>query len=236
MTGKQFITLFVFCAALMTFALPAGAEVRLVDTGRVLSAHGFKDGRFDPGADPIAIIDVKSHQNFGSIEKTASFLDTAEEFITAAYYSPIQVPASARAAIDRELPRGKEGALRLGSMWLRKTAEHPENKAGYRKALDLIASKSSVTMNEINTYYAGAIEKEILAKGRSRLGRFYSYNELKNTVLRPVVEYYINPTEENLRRMAVAANSSKNIYDYILFVGDLNSDLGAKVNALTNKL
>jgi len=89
---------------------------------------------------------------FGRIEGAIN-IDTPEEFITAAYYSPVEISASARAAINRELPQGREGALRLGAMWLKKSAELPQNAGAYQRALSMIMQRSGVSAQEIRDYY-----------------------------------------------------------------------------------
>jgi hypothetical protein len=172
-----------------------------MNVNNVLRYSGFRNGIFNAGADPVGMLDVNAHQSFGSVEGTNGFVDTPEEFITAAYYSPVEVSAGARAAINRELPQGREGALRLGAMWLKKGAELPHNAAAYQRALGMIMQRSGVSAQEIRDYYVRTMTETIHAAGQRFLGRYYTREQLVNTVCRPIVEYYSNPTTSNYTRL-----------------------------------
>lgn len=204
-------------------------EVRLMDMNNILRNYGFKEGCF--------YLDINTPDNklpfivraqFGAIEKDAC-IDTAEEFVTAAYYSPISISPKAQAAIDKELPKDSEGAKRLGAMWMRKIAEYPENSANYNKAIDLICSKSNVTRTEITAYYAIAIEKLIFETGKKHLGGLYSQKELKDGGLKPIVDYYLNPTEDNLNKIALTAKESRDRKKYFDVLVNLNEPLSTRV-------
>lgn len=210
------------------------AEVRLMNMGNIFTAYGMP-GHFVRGHSAIRSIDVKTQLTIGKIEGAIN-IDTPEEFITAAYYSPIQISSKAQTAINRELPQNKEGALRLGSMWMRKIAENPENKANYYKAIDIICQKSNVTRAEINSHYAVSIEQEIFNTGKRHLGGLYSNEELRNGTLRPIINYYLDPTEANLKMIAVVADQSRNTEKYVDAVRTLSPDLSAKVTSALLRL
>jgi len=199
----------------------------------ILKNYSFTSGKFDK-FEAMAFtpeMDSKIRTNVGSIEGNAN-IDTPEEFITAAYYSPIQISSKAQTAIDKELPKGKEGAFRLASMWLRKSAENPANKPGYMNALNIIMTRSNISIDEITNYYAKSIEKEIMAKGQKTMGRLYSKDELKNSVLKPLIDYYLNPTDANLNMIAMTAYKSKNTGKYFDTIRELSLDLSYKVSML----
>ncbi len=225
--------LYAAACVLLAASSATGSEVRLMDTSSILRNYGFANGRFDI-YEAMAItpeMDSRVRTSFGAIEGKAN-IDSAEEFISAAYYSSIQISTRAQSAIKKELPQGKEGALRLASMWLRKRAEHPENRSGYMSALNIIMNRSRISMNEITDYYAASIEKEIVAKGKRRLGDRYSERELKNTVLRPIINYYVNPTDENLKNISRFGHNFRYEMDFYLTLGDLNQNVRIKAEGM----
>ncbi len=188
--------------AVLHAAMP---EVRLMNVNNVLSAYGMTQG-FVRGSPIIRNIPFSRMVEFGPIENNPS-IDTPEEFITAAFYSPIEVSASARAAINRELPQGREGALRLGAMWLKKSAEMPQNAGAYQRALSMIMQRSGVSEREIREYYVRIMTDTINAAGQRYLGRYYTREQLVNTICRPLVEYYSNPTTSNYNTLVQTGGS-----------------------------
>ena len=188
---KIIITILCICLA----DIPLMAEIRLMNTTNVLKNYGFKDGEFRLGEDPIYKLPFKARVEYGKIEEEAS-VDTQEEFLTAAYYSPIKIEYKAQAAIDKELPKGREGALRLGAMWLIKLAEKPENGLQYKKAIDMICAQSNVTRAEIDKYYAEAIRKKIYETPINSPVTKDEANQARELLL----TYTLTPTEKNIRQ------------------------------------
>jgi len=223
--------LMIFCAGIYQQHLQArGSDVRLLDVNRILKSYGFKGGEISFASNsPVHKLDFLSQMTYGAIEETGA-IDTAEEFITAVYYSPIELSASAKKSILAELPEGKTGALRLAAMWLKKRAE--EDGTGYIKAIEIIKEKSGITESEINTFFAAAIEKEVMKQGKVYLGKYYSGDKLKDAV-RPLVEYYINPTKENLEKLDDAHSSVKSPSAYIDLIREVG---GLGGNSLTTKV
>lgn len=43
--------------------------------------------------------------------------------------------------------------MRLGAMWLKKSAELPQNAGAYQRALSMIMQRSGVSAQEIRDYY-----------------------------------------------------------------------------------
>jgi len=100
-----------------------------------------------------------------------------------------------------EIPAGKPGALKIASMWLFKTAEYPENKESYNKAINFIIKNSGVTKSEINEYYTIAIKKKIdETPFEPYEGASLSSME-KDEVRKLFVAYMLNPTEANRRKI-----------------------------------
>jgi len=203
-----------------------------MNISNILNNYGFKGGSFTKAAGIVTDLELEDVTNSSNIEGNKNLIDTPEEFITAAYYSPIQISSKAQTAIDKELPKGKEGAFRLASMWLRKSAENPANKAGYMNALNIIMTRSNISIDEITDYYAKSIEKEIMAKGQKTMGGLYSKDELKNSVLKPLLDYYLNPTDANLNMVAMTANKTKDAAKYVDIIIALSPELAHKVTLL----
>lgn len=213
-------------------------ETRLVNVSNVLSYYGFKGGKFSISGDSVvdklpAVDQIK----FGKIEGVKC-IDTPEEFITAAYYSQIEVPKSARTKIEKELPRSKEGALRLASMWMKKAAIFPENAAAYSKAIEIIKQKSNVTDTEIRAYYAAAIEKEVLLLGKKYLGKWYKTEEERRALLQPIIDYMLHPTNDGLRKINAfhrsLTNDRNKYFGYTKIIDELDKGLGDKVFYIEN--
>jgi len=226
-----FTLLFVVIIILAPDAAQSGSmsDVRLMDVNKILKSYGFKGGVYNSGDTVNCRFNLLTQAAYGKIEEGAS-IDTAEEFITAVYYSPIELSASAKKSILAELPEDKTGALRVAAMWMKKRAE--EFDSGYIKAIEIIKEKSGITESEINTFFAAAIEKEVMKQGKVYLGKYYSGEKLKDAV-RPLVEYYINPTKENLEKLADAKSSTINPAAFMLVVRTIGGDnLAAEVNLI----
>ena len=186
---KIIITILCICLA----DIPLMAEVRLMNTTNILRNYGFKNGNFDSTADVALETAIDANVKYGSIEED-DFIDTTEEFLTATYYSPIKITPKAQAAIDKELPKGREGALRLGAMWLIKLAEEPENDLQYKKAIDMICAQSNVTRAEIDKYYAEAIRKKIY---ETPIDKVLTKDE-QAQVRELFLAYMLNPTDKRM--------------------------------------
>jgi hypothetical protein len=92
-------------------------------------------------------------------------------------------------------------------MWLKKSAEMPHNAAAYQRALSMIMQHSGVSESEIREYYVSAITAAIHASGQRFLGRYYTREQLVNTICRPLVEYYSNPTTSNYNTLVQTGGS-----------------------------
>ncbi len=226
----------VITVVFILIAMPGMTEVRLMNVNSLLKYYGFKNAEFTPGAKENRVV-LASIATFGKIEKNAS-IDTPEEFITAAYYSPIQISKSAQSKIEKELPHSKDGALSLASMWMKKAAIYPENASSYRKVIELIKQKSNVSDAEISQFYSAAVEKEVMRLGKKHLGKFYSDAELKNTVLKPIVDYMVNPSPKgltNIRNFQKSlADNEKVFFAYGKVIDELDSVLGPRVYLADN--
>jgi len=206
----------------------SGMEVRLMNINNILRA--CKMHQFSNSSAIVADVDIGDNTGIASAEGEDSIIDTQEEFITAAYYNIKILPANAQKVISAELPKGKTGALRVAAMWMKKRAE--EFDSGYIKAIEIIKEKSGITESEINTFFAAAIEKEVMKQGKVYLGKYYSGEKLKDAV-RPLVEYYINPTKENLEKLDDAHSSVKSPSAYIDLIREVG---GLGGNSLTTKV
>ena len=192
---------FLAALVLVNFTVAAhAADVRMPDTGKILAGYGFKGGVFDRGNEKIYEIDDNVWDKIGEFEDD-TIIDTAEEFITAAYFSPIKISYNAQKVVDAELPHNTEGALRLTAMWKKKQATHPENATAYQNVIAIIKEKANLTDDQIREYYNASIEKEVMKLGKKHLGKYYSDDELKNTVLKPIIDYMCAPTPEGLKNI-----------------------------------
>lgn len=215
----------------------AKTEPRLMNISNVLSYYGFNGGKFNSAVKIVKDLDFTDELATGEIEGNRSIIDTPEEFITAAYYTPVQITNVAKAKIEKELPHTKQGALELASMWMKKWAISPENGASYQKAIDIIKQKSNITDAEIREYYATAVEKEVMKLGEKHLSKYYSETELRNTILKPIIDYMLNPTTEGLKKIkeikeirSLLLDKKDIFYAYGSVMDDLDPEFKKRVN------
>ena len=125
----------------------------------VLACYGFKDGKFDKNNELNWKFPDEAYNDFGRIEEDRK-IDTAEEFITAAYFYDLKTDdARIKRSIQRAshfLPKGKQGAMILGFIWLTKMKEKPQNSSAYEGALNKIAEKSGISVDIIRSSYANS--------------------------------------------------------------------------------
>ena len=147
----------------------AAEEPRLwgqADTRNVLTNYGFQNGHFNTTANPVQELNFTDQNNIGSVEKDSA-IDTKEEFLTAAYFTPVDVKPSAKARIEQHLPKNKEGVLKLCNMWKLKMAELPGHRDKYATAIRLVRKLASekmginVSHNEVEAHYARSIENKL---------------------------------------------------------------------------
>lgn len=177
----------------------ADGDERFADVGKILTAYGcIENGQYAYGAYIVTKAKIfDSNYDISSIERIKNLLDTPEEFITVSYLKNLQVIEEVKGILQNELPRDKSGALRLSSMWLKKKAEYPENTASYQKVVDIIKNDCGLNDSEIKIYFAKAVENEVLKQGNAYLGKWYLPKQLKEDICKPIIVYYIDPTQSN---------------------------------------
>ncbi len=202
---RRIIYLVTGCILLFNDNLSSAAEdVRLPDITKLLTAYGCPEKgpiQYHPRVVVRGKFLFYDKNDISSIEEDKKFLDTPEEFITAAYLSDMKVIDEVQGIIQSELPEGKGGGLRLISMWRKKYAEYPGVTADYQKAVNLIKTKEKLLDTEIKDYFVHAIEHEILMHAQSSLGQWYSSAQLRSAVCQPIIEYYINPVSANKEKI-----------------------------------
>jgi len=213
---------------------PTGTTI--INTSRYLSYFGFTGGKYNAQASIVSDAEFEDTNNFTSIEGNKNSLDTPEEFITAAYFSPVQIQVtdvSLKASIEADLPHGPDGkptneaGLKLAVMWMMKRARNlaesknddgfgvidiPNYDKSYLHAIDTIKEKTGISDQEINAYYTMAIENESVRIAHlpvvfSRevqtvlenkpLSTYYTDDQLKKAIFRPLIKYLIAPTKAN---------------------------------------
>ncbi|HSV98173.1 MAG TPA: hypothetical protein VLM75_14720 [Spirochaetota bacterium] len=130
------------------------------DTGRIMLLFGFPGGRFDPVMAGDMQLDYEIESKVGLTEGDSS-IDTAQEFITAAFLSRVSLSESGRREFEAELPKSGDGALRLCAVWLFRMAEYPARAPAYRTVLNLIRKKTAITDNAIVDHYVDALTRRL---------------------------------------------------------------------------
>jgi hypothetical protein len=168
---KLFFTAVLLCAlsVILPATLAADENPRMINIQPVIKAYGFQNGKFSAGSSIIEELPFEVQENVGSIEGD-EIIDTPEEFVTAAWLSPVKIEVkdpNAMAVINKELPPGKEGALKLCSMWMEKRAvmrislpedsSKKEKMAKYDAIINTLMQRQGITENELKAYYLLAI-------------------------------------------------------------------------------
>lgn len=221
----------------------AAGDERFADVDKILTAYGcLENGQYTYGSYIVTKAKIfDSNYDISSIERIKNLLDTPEEFITVSYLKNLQVIEEVRGIIQNELPRDKAGALRLSSMWLKKNAEYPENATSYQKVVDIIKNDCGLTDGEKKDYFAKAVENEVLKQGNAYLGKWYSPQQLKEDICKPIIEYYIDPTQSNKDKIVtmgvqlIKENQNKG-QGYIEVLIKLNDRLATMLSKLSNRI
>lgn len=215
---------FVIAAAVSTLILLAGIssasaktlKPKMIDVKKVLTAYGFKNGNFNADADIVFEIPASKAIQYGKIEGDIDLLDTGLEFLTATYFSPIEIKdVSAKKIINAEMSTTTEAgriltAKKLCAMWykkrainqgdvlceIRNTTDYEENYLNVINDIKEVAGISDD--NEIYDYYCTAIENTILVAGKKHLGGLFSEKQIKEALIKPLIKYFKDPTKENL--------------------------------------
>lgn len=140
----------------------SNAGVDFYNKRRLLEAYGFEGGMFDPKDGRLINISVNLPE-IAAIEDDEYMIDTAEEFITAAYLNPETMVLTnmggrsveeAMQTIEEEFPRTKEGALKLCAVWYGKLVENSSLTQHYMDAIEKIVKQTPISsIDEARAYY-----------------------------------------------------------------------------------
>ena len=160
------ILLIMVCSAFYGNAITTGRP--MISFSDILRSYGFKGGAFSVKSSTIDIIDFLAQMEYGEIEKSIT-IDTPEEFITATYFSPIEVQCvQARLQIEQVLPQNNkiEAGIKLGAMWYQKMvayqfaapagSDKSEQLARYDLIMKTISERTGATrIQMVNAFRAG---------------------------------------------------------------------------------
>jgi len=179
----------------------------------ILKSYGFTAGYYTPGNPLILKVAPNVELEFGRIEAETN-IDTAEEFITAGWFYPFTLKSADRNGLERELPHTKSGALKLCAMWMKKRAENKgmveigekrrDYTSNYNEVTEKIMRVYGLSHGAVDEYYKIAVKDSILKSGNRDLGYAFSSDTLERSVLKPVIDYYLNPGRENFNKVVSA--------------------------------
>lgn len=151
----------------------------------ILNKYGISN--YQPGSPEVDVIPFSINKQVGRIEGGPS-IDTAEEAATAFIIN------------DPSLLT-KDLAMQACTMWYMKWAENPGNCNNWIKAIKIIMDKAGIrSEDEVKGYYARAIQEKV----EDIVARRFSGPigaEQKDQVSRVVTQYYINPSQENYKKL-----------------------------------
>lgn len=184
-------------------SVTAEEEERLADISALLTVYRcMEKGTYHYGSPVVTKVSLGEFSDgISQIKGMKNLLDTPEEFITAAYYSYMDVMNEMKVVIQKELPPGRTGALRVASMWLKKCAENRGSCEKYGAAIDLIKEKSAVSEQSIHDYFGKAIENEVRKLAAAQCPAGMTQKGVYDEICRPIIAYYNlpdNATEKNL--------------------------------------
>ncbi|MBN1523851.1 MAG: hypothetical protein JW904_05170 [Spirochaetales bacterium] len=149
-------------------------EITMLRVNSIIEKYGcVEKGVYNRKADVVVDVEFEDTEKVYAIEGDEKVLDTPEEFVTAAWFAKVTIKdVKAAEEISKELPQGKEGALKLCAMWTKKWTEahfiefkseeaRKAQKESYLKIIDTIAKKNGISPAEINKYFAEAMKGEI---------------------------------------------------------------------------
>jgi hypothetical protein len=202
---KRIIAILSFALLLITPALAGEPELMgAAESREILSYYGFQNGNFSIKNKKSAEINFLDENNVGSIEKGGS-IDTKEEFITAAYFTPVDIKPSAKARIEQHLPKTRAGVLKLCNMWKLKMAELPGHRAKYAAAIRLVRKLASekmgidVSSDAVDRYWVRAVDNKL--DSLRPLIRELNEEE-KQQAVKLTRAYLLNPSESNQKALS----------------------------------
>ena len=197
--GIMILTVALMLVTAVPGSITAKEEERIADIKKILTAYGcIKNGKYNYGAYVVTKVSLLGNiDDISQIEGMKELLDTSEEFITASYYSQVSVIKEMREIMQKELPPGKIGGLRLASMWLKKSAEDRDYHGKYTVVINIIKKKSELSDKNIRNYFNKAIENEIHKIAVDNIGALFTQKIIYNEICVPVITYYIHPNIEN---------------------------------------
>jgi len=253
---KNIFSLFIiFCTFYISIfdTSSLSAKPKLINKQKALKAYGFTRGIFNKNNRIMKSIKKKIVKKIGKTEFTSK-IDTAEEFLMAAFYSEIEIKNNRnKKLLIREMSTHQEGGLKLGAMWLRKRIDTSNY---YDSAIKYICKHSNVKKSEIMSYYREAMSGEIDRIVRIVLGRtprsHYTIEFKPGTKTVNAIDliktYYFAPTRYNYNRLMKACKyfGMKGSYSYkhrvcfnamIKIIGHLSQGLKSKIiRDITKKL
>ena len=97
----------------------ADSSAGMVSVHEALGLYGFEGGKYNPYESRVYDIEYETFDKFAFIEGDEYSLDTPEEFLTAVYFSPIEIgDGHARARLEELYPQDNAvlSGTRLGAM------------------------------------------------------------------------------------------------------------------------
>jgi len=211
-----------------------GEEIKLPDIKKVMSAYEFKNGEFNTSNKFVSEVMVDDETTIGVIEND-TIIDSSEEFVTAAFFSQVKIPKNSQSIVDKEFPKNELGAKRLCALWLKKTAEYPENRTKYMNAIAIVKEKAKeqygaeISDESIREYYAEAMRKKIYGTPIKLLTK-----DEQEKVRELLLAYFIDPSEKQGLKFkdfsySIGIYNPKKGGIIAKFVGSISSELLAKI-------
>jgi len=214
-----------------------GEEIKFPDTKKVLSAYGFKSGEFNTSDKIIELVSFNdcNEKRILDIDGDSGFADSSEELITQAWICPVKIPINSQSIVDKEFPKNELGAKRLCALWLKKTAEYPENRTKYMNATAIVKDKAKeqygaeISDESIREYYAEAMRKKIYGTPIKLLTK-----DEQEKVRELLLAYFIDPSEKQGLKFkdfsySIGIYNPKKGGIIAKFVGSISSELLAKI-------
>jgi len=199
-------------------------EPRLINRELIYKSLGMKNGKFDKNHKAVFFINGEPKKGIEKLEGNKSKIDTENEFLTMLFNNrneTLTMSPKAADVINKEIPTGKTGFLRISSMWLLGFAEKPTSKANNYKVLTFLSKYSGASIKEMEQYYAKAVKIKIRETNISSYKGVFLTNKEKQKVKQLLYNYMVKPSNMN-------SNKYKNYKQYLLSINIKKSNLLTK--------
>lgn len=204
---------FIFSSSNLSADDWGDSNASCIDVPQVMRAYDIQDLSAFSSSAYFGMIKPDIAKTVGAFADSPG-IDTAEEFLTALFYSSVLPSDNEKKEIVlQQLSEGSAGARKIAALWFKKRADKSES---FEKAIAWIVVKSSVSRDSLFYFYREAISETISKKAALLLKDApYEYftipseiisSKKREHIVKVITDYYIDPVSSNEQKLADAVN------------------------------